>query len=167
VKSFCFSLALCLIAVPCAAQSGNASPKVENVRAMKFVTLANIPSCFTASVEQGDPTTGPSTLMVKGSSGCAVPMHFHTPNEQVVIISGTARVEMKGDPSQVVSAGAFASAPAHHVHRFACVTTCRFYVISDGAFDIHYVDASGNEIPFEQAVKSTAKPATPSTRATH
>jgi len=32
-------------------------------------------------------------------------------------------------------------------------------VISDGAFDIHYVDDSGKEIPFEQAVKSLGKAA--------
>jgi hypothetical protein len=30
-----------------------------------------------------------------------------------------------------------------------------------GALDIHYIDAQGNEIPVERALKGTAKPATP------
>jgi len=29
------------------------------------------------------------------------------------------------------------------------------FLTSDGAFDIHYVDDKGNEIPLEQAVKAT------------
>jgi hypothetical protein len=36
---------------------------------------------------------------------------------------------------------------------FRCTASCTFFITTDGAFDIHYVDASGNEIPVDQALK--------------
>ena len=36
---------------------------------------------------------------------------------------------------------------------------CVVFDVIDGAFDIHYVDAEGQEIPVEQALKPTANPA--------
>lgn len=159
MKLFHVSLLLCLAAFPCAAQSSNSQPKVENVSDMKFVTLPNVPTCFTSAVVYGDPSSGPSTFMVKGTKGCDAPMHYHTPTEQVVMVSGTAQLEMKGDQPHTVKAGAFATTPPRHPHHFTCTSACEFYVISDGAFDVHYIDASGKEIPFELAVKPAAKTA--------
>jgi quercetin dioxygenase-like cupin family protein len=159
MKTFPVCLFLCVSALPCAAQSSNPQPKIENVSDMKFVNVPNVPTCFRAAVEHGDPSSGPSTLLVKGTKGCEVPMHYHTPTEQVVMVSGTARIEMKGDRPRIMKAGGFATAPPRHAHHFTCTSACQFYVISDGVFDIHYVDDSGNEIPFEQAVKSLGKTA--------
>ena len=34
---------------------------------------------------------------------------------------------------------------------------CTFFIASDAAFDIHYVDAAGKEISTEDALKSKAK----------
>src|SRR5215469_7230022 len=163
MKAFYVSVLLCLNAFPCAAQSSNPQPKVENVTDMKFVTLPNVPMCFTSAVVYGDPSSGPSTFVIKGTKGCDVPMHYHTPSEQVVMVSGTAQIEMKGEQVRTVKAGAFAMAPSRHPHHFTCTSACEFYVMSDGAFDIHYVDASGKEIPFEQAVRPPAKTAGGST----
>jgi quercetin dioxygenase-like cupin family protein len=157
MKVFCVSVILCVSVLPSAAQSSNSQAKIENVSDMKFVAFPNVPTCFTGAVEHGDPSSGPSTFLVKGTKGCEVPMHFHTPTEQVVMVSGTARMEMKGDQPRIMKPGAFATAPSRHAHRLTCTSACQFYVFSDGVFDIHYIDGSGNEIPFEQAVKSLGK----------
>jgi quercetin dioxygenase-like cupin family protein len=154
MKTFRIILLFCASAAICAAQSTNPQPKIENVSDMKFAAFPNVPTCFTGAVEQGDPSSGPSTFLVKGTKGCEVPMHFHTPTEQVMMVSGTARMEMKGDQPRIMKAGTFATTPSRHPHHFTCTSACRFYVISDGVFDIHYIDDSGKEIPFEQAVKS-------------
>jgi quercetin dioxygenase-like cupin family protein len=143
----------------CRAQTTEPQPKVENVAEMKFVNFPNVPTCFTGAVEQGDPINGPSTILVKGMKGCEVPMHFHSAQEQVVMIEGKAQMLMRGGTPQVMKEGAFASAPPRSPHDFTCLSTCQFYVISDGKFDIHYVDDSGKEIPFVLAVKSLQKPA--------
>jgi quercetin dioxygenase-like cupin family protein len=157
MKTFYISLVLCASAWLCAAENSNPQPKIENIADMKFVTFPNVPTCFTLAAEHGDPSSGPSTLLIKGTKRCEAPMHYHTSTEQVVMVSGTARIEMKGDQPRIIIAGAFATAPARHPHNFTCKTACKFYVISDGIFDIHYVDDSGNEIPFEKAVKTAAK----------
>jgi len=157
MKACLVSLLLCVNGLLWAAQSGQPQAKIENVSDMKFAPFANVPTCFTGAVEYGDPSSGPSTFLVKGTKGCEVPMHFHTPTEQVVMLSGTARMEMKGEQPRIMKAGAFATTPPRHAHRFTCTSACQFYVFSDGAFDIHYIDGSGKEIPFEQAVKSLGK----------
>jgi len=41
-----------------------------------------------------------------------------------------------------------------HVHQFTCVTACKLFLAIDAAFDIHYVDASGNEISPDDALKA-------------
>lgn len=42
--------------------------------------------------------------------------------------------------------------PSKHQHVFTCVTACVGFVSADGAFDIHYVDDAGKEIPVETAL---------------
>jgi quercetin dioxygenase-like cupin family protein len=159
MKPVLVSLLNCAISLVCTAQSTGPQPKIENVNEMKFVNFPNAPPCLTGAVESGDPSTGPSTFLTKGTKGCFVPMHFHSVTEQVVMVSGTARLQMKGGQPSVMKAGAFALAPAHHPHQFECTSNCEFYIISDGAFDVHYIDDSGKEIPFELAVKTLKKPA--------
>jgi quercetin dioxygenase-like cupin family protein len=156
MKAFYIALVLDVSAFLCAAQSSNQQPKIENISDMKFAAFRNVPTCFTVAVEHGDPSSGPSTVLLKGRKGCEVPMHYHTATEQVVMVSGTARMEMKGDQPRIITAGAFATIPTRHPYSFSCKTNCSFYVISDGVFDSHYVDDSGNEIPFEKAAKPAA-----------
>jgi hypothetical protein len=38
------------------------------------------------------------------------------------------------------------------VHQFTCISACTAFLASNAAFDIHYVDANGTEIPTEQAL---------------
>jgi hypothetical protein len=47
--------------------------------------------------------------------------------------------------------------PGKHVHHFTCVAACIMFVVSDAAFDIHYVDARGQEISPDDAPKSKTK----------
>ena len=157
MKAFRISLLLWASALLCAAQSTRPQPKIETAGDMKFVPFPNVPACFTGAVEDGDPSTGPSTFFVKGTKGCDVPMHFHSVTEQVIMVNGTARMQMKGDQPRILKAGAFAITPSRHPHHFTCTSACQFYVVSGGPFDIHYIDDSGTEISFEQAVKSSGK----------
>jgi mannose-6-phosphate isomerase-like protein (cupin superfamily) len=133
-----------------AAAQGDDKPIIQNAAPGKFQKIPNLPDCVTAAVEQGDPT--------KGASGCRVPWHFHTPNEQLMMISGVGRVETKGEQAVNLRAGGFAYAPVKHVHQFTCVGgPCSFFLHSDAPFDIHYVDQSGNEMSTEQALSTRHK----------
>lgn len=124
---------------------------------LKFAPVPGIPSCATAAPVRGDPSKGPSVLLIKLASGCRVPWHWHTANEQLMIVSGTGTLEMKDGKKLKLRAGTYALLPNHQVHQATCSSNCVFFNSSDGVFDVHYVDQAGKEITPEEALKSKAK----------
>jgi quercetin dioxygenase-like cupin family protein len=123
----------------------------------KFAPLPGLPSCVSGAVQSGDPSQGSSILALKAAAGCRIPWHWHTPVEQVMMVTGSAKVEMKGGRTATLGPGGFALMPSKHVHQFTCISACTAFVYSDAAFDIHYVDANGKEIPLDSAL-SAKKP---------
>lgn len=138
---------MCFLSVA-AQEMGTVRKFTEN----KFVTFPGLPACMLGAVENGDPSKGPSMIALKGAAGCVIPWHWHTPNEQVMIISGKARMEMKGGKSEILAPGTYALMPGKHMHQFTCVSACTGFVHSDAVFDIHYVDSAGKEISPEAAM---------------
>ena len=124
----------------------------------KFQNMPGIPKCLTILVERGDPTTGPAIMLLKMTAGCKVPWHWHTVGEQVMVVSGVGKAEMKGmDKAAMVHAGDFLYIPAKNIHQLTAVTAMTLFNAPEGAFDIHYVDKDGNEIPPDQALGTVAK----------
>ena len=134
-------------------------PGVQNMAGMKFGMVPGMPTCSTGSVQSGDPSKGPSIILAKTAAGCSVPWHWHTPNEHLMMVTGVARLEMKDGKPQTLRAGGYAMMPSRHVHQFLCTSSCTFYVYSDAAFDIHYVDGQGKEISPDDALKAVRKAA--------
>jgi quercetin dioxygenase-like cupin family protein len=126
---------------------------------MKFATVPGLPTCAPGSVQSGDPARGPSIILGKLAAGCAIPWHWHTPNEHVMLVSGAGSMELKDGKPLTLRAGGFALMPSRHVHRFRCTASCTLYVYSDAALDIHYVDGQGNEIPPDAALKAVKETA--------
>jgi quercetin dioxygenase-like cupin family protein len=155
-----FLVGLSVLLIPSALYSQDQpQPVVHSQAAMKLATLPNVPSCVTAAVESGDPTNGPSVILMRFAAGCAAPWHWHTPDEVVMTVSGTLRVDMKDAPKPAyLHAGDYAMAPSHHIHRARCVgaAPCLIFLQSAAAFDIHYVNGAGNEIPLSEAIKPAA-----------
>ena len=118
----------------------------------KLAPMEGLPSCVTMAVESGDPAKGSSVIVFKGTAGCSIPWHWHTPTEHVMIVSGSAKVEMKGGSSATLGPGGYALMPSKHVHQFTCASACSAFINSDRAFDIHYVDANGKEITPDAAL---------------
>jgi quercetin dioxygenase-like cupin family protein len=132
---------------------------LRNVADMQLAPVPGFPTCAPAAVQAGDPAQGSSIIYGELETGCVVPWHWHTPNEHLMIVSGTARAEMKGAAPLVLEAGGFAMMPSHHVHQFTCTTACSLYVYSDAAFDMHYVDGGGNEITPDRALSAVGETA--------
>jgi len=101
---------------------------------------------------------GAAVLLLKVKSGCVVPWHWHTANENLMMVSGSAKAEMSAGANTLV-AGDYLYLAGREVHQFTCISSCLVFDVIDEAFDIHYVDAQGQEIPVEQALKPTANPA--------
>jgi quercetin dioxygenase-like cupin family protein len=127
----------------------------------KYVAFPGVPTCMTGSVQNGDPSKGASVILTKAASGCRIPWHWHTPNEQVMMVSGSAKGEMKDGSPVMLHAGDYLSLPGKSVHRFTCIRACSLFLSSDGVFDMHYVDESGKEITPEEAIKTAAEAKTP------
>ena len=124
----------------------------------KFTTPPGLPTCTKSVVLSGDPSKGSSLMLIKAAAGCVVPWHWHTPTEVLMFVSGRGKGEMKdGSAPVMLHPGDYLSLPGKGVHQFTCVLACTFFLSSDGAFDIHYVDATGTEIPPDQALKPKAK----------
>jgi hypothetical protein len=49
-----------------------------------------------SSLESGDTRTGPSTYILNSPPNCIVPWHYHTAQEQLIVIRGSVLTEMDG-----------------------------------------------------------------------
>ena len=67
--------------------------------------------------------------------------------------------EMKDEKTVTLQAGGFARMSSKHAHQFSCASECTFYVFSDAAFDLHYLDAEGQEISPVEALKKVGETA--------
>lgn len=128
---------------------------------MKFAPVPGLPTCANAAVQSGDPSKGGSILLSKIATGCTIPWHWHTPTENVMVVSGSGHIDMRDSGKSIkMSAGAFASMPSHHIHQFRCAAgPCLLFISSDAAFDIHYVDAQGAELTPDDALKAVKETA--------
>jgi mannose-6-phosphate isomerase-like protein (cupin superfamily) len=127
----------------------------RNVSAMKLMTIPGLPTCAKGSVQSGDPSKGPSVIFAKIPTGCSIPWHWHTPNEHVMLVSGVGRLDMKDGKPLTLTTGGYALMASRHVHQFRCQRgPCQLYIYADVAFDIHYVNGQGNEIPPAEALKA-------------
>jgi quercetin dioxygenase-like cupin family protein len=129
-----------------------ASPVLAAAKSAKFANLPGLPACLTAAVLKGDPSKEAAVILLKLTTGCVVPWHWHTAAEDLIIVSGTGKLTMQDGTVNTVQTGDYGFLPEKHVHQFACTVNCMLYDMPQGAFDIHYVNAAGEEIPAEQAL---------------
>ena len=64
---------------------------------------------------------------------------------------------MDGEKAKTLSQGSYAYVPANHQHEESCLDGCTYYVIREGAADVHYVDAGGKEISPEVALAAVGE----------
>jgi mannose-6-phosphate isomerase-like protein (cupin superfamily) len=102
--------------------------------------------CLKSSLESGDPRTGPSTYILRAPNKCIVPWHYHTAEEQLVVIRGSVLREMVGMPSSTLGAGGFALMPSKKHHQFSCRSDsdCLMIVIFDRPYEIFWLETRGN-----------------------
>jgi len=127
-------------------------PFIKTAQENTFTTSPVLPDCYTYAVERGDPKTGRSVTLSRLAAGCKVPWHVHSANAQVLFVSGTFQLTMKGQQAQILNQGSYAYVPAHHQHQESCLDGCTYYVIREGAADVHYVDGAGKEISPQAAL---------------
>jgi len=156
MKFFAMTMAVLLLASAAMAQEQAMATKPADDN---LVVFPGLPECFKGFPVQGDPFKGAATIYAKASAGCNIPTHWHTAAENLTWIAGLASLKMKGSADQAIGTGTFVHLPGRHEHALRCTTACTMYIVTSGAFDIHYVDAAGKEIPVEQALAAAKEPA--------
>jgi quercetin dioxygenase-like cupin family protein len=96
------------------------------------------PACLKVARENGDPDRGASTFLLEAPSGCVVPPHYHTAEEQLMVVSGDVLTGMEGMAEATLGPGGFAMMPSKAMHWFTCKSkdTCRMFVTFDRKYDI-------------------------------
>jgi quercetin dioxygenase-like cupin family protein len=122
-----------------AAAEERATGAIKPLSSVKFSPDEDV-KCLLSAIETGDPKTGRSTLILKASPGCVVPWHFHTAEEQLIIISGAVLAEMAEHRPTRLGPGGFAVMAGHMAHQFTCrgTSACLMIVAFDRAYDIFW-----------------------------
>ena len=100
------------------------------------------PDCLQFFLENGEMKTGPSTAIMKATPGCVIAPHYHTAEEQLIIVKGDVSTGMEGMKDTVLGPGGFAMMPSKAVHWFSCTKKeeCLMFVTFDRAYDIVWVN---------------------------
>jgi quercetin dioxygenase-like cupin family protein len=96
------------------------------------------PACLKVARENGDPDKGASTFLLEAPSGCVVPAHYHTAEEQLMVVRGDVRTGMDGMAEATLGPGGFAMMPSKAMHWFSCQSKspCLMFVTFDRKYDI-------------------------------
>lgn len=81
---------------------------------------AFFPEGCSIAVLHGDPAQPNADIFFKVPPGYAIPAHWHTSAERMVLVSGRLRVSYEGQDEVVLDAGDYAYGPAERVHEGAC-----------------------------------------------
>jgi quercetin dioxygenase-like cupin family protein len=139
---------------PAATSDSHPAVMIDQPEKAQFQSVPGVPACNTMVGTRGDPSKEPATFLVKMTSGCVVPWHWHRATEEVILLKGTAVAQMKAEKPIVLKAASYSQLPVKHVHRFRCSSkeACYVFVVADAPFDINYVDATGKEITPAEAI---------------
>ena len=75
---------------------------------------------------------------MKATPKCVVSPHYHTAEEQLIIVKGNVSTGMEGMKDTVLGPGGFAMMPSKAMHWFTCKSkdTCLMFVTFDRTYDI-------------------------------
>jgi quercetin dioxygenase-like cupin family protein len=132
-----------LACLPPSLTSGAAQHGIIPLKDAQFSQDEDV-KCLQGALENGNPETGPSTFLLKAPSGCRVPAHYHTAEEQLIVIRGSVTTGMQGMPDVALTAGGFAVMPGKAVHWFSCSgkDPCLMVVTFNQKYDIVWVDVN-------------------------
>jgi quercetin dioxygenase-like cupin family protein len=119
------------------------SPKPGVVRPLSEIKFApdDDVKCLAGVLENGDPVSGASTFLLKATPSCVVTPHYHTAEEQLIVVRGDVATGMEGMPEMVLGPGGFAMMPSKQSHWFTCKSkeACLMFATFDRTYDIVWV----------------------------
>jgi quercetin dioxygenase-like cupin family protein len=89
------------------------------------------------AVLHGDPAKPNVDVFLKLPANSAIPDHWHSSAERMVLVAGELHVTYKGQPKVVLKAGDYAYGPAKLPHSASCAssTPCVLFIAFEAALD--------------------------------
>ncbi|MEO7793469.1 MAG: DUF4437 domain-containing protein [Thermoanaerobaculia bacterium] len=134
---------VCLAGVAAAfAASEAAKPITMAADQMKWVANPAATGVMTATV-WGDPEKGAHGAFHKFTAGFSAPLHTHTANTKVVVLSGTMSMTGEDGKEMKFPAGSFYTQPDTFKHVTMCLagSDCLVYLEADAKWDLKPVGA--------------------------
>ncbi len=105
---------------------------------MKWTAMPDAPAGITSVVLWGNPGKGPSGALHKFPAGFSVPLHHHTADHRIVVLSGTMIFTPEGGSATRLPAGSYAYFTGKVKHTTACdaASECEVLVDAHGAWDV-------------------------------
>ena len=119
------------------------TPVTMTPEQMKWVPNASAPGVWTA-VAWGDPDKGPHGAFHKFNPGFAAPLHTHTANTRIVVLSGTMVMVSADGKEMKFPAGSYYEQPNTYKHVTKCEagSECLVYLTADAKWDMKPVETS-------------------------
>lgn len=91
------------------------------------------------AVLHGDPSKAGADVFFRVPGKAAIPVHWHSSAERMVLVAGRLRVTYDGQAPVTLEAGTYAYGPARHPHEGRCESTepCVLFIAFDGPVDAH------------------------------
>lgn len=108
---------------------------------LKWVPNADAPGAMTATA-WGDPGKGPHGAFHKFPAGFVAPLHTHSADLRIVVISGTMTMSGEDGKETKLPAGSYFYQPNTYKHVTKCEagSECVAFVVANGKFDIKMVE---------------------------
>lgn len=130
-----------LVAVGSGAASA-AEPALSRTMTDADLSWGPCPPVFPAGCEiavlHGDPAAPNADVFFKVPANYAIPHHWHTSAERMVLVSGEMHVTYDGQPTAVLKPGTYAYGPAGAPHVADCrdAGPCVLFIAFEGPVDV-------------------------------
>lgn len=99
------------------------------------------PTPFPAGCEiaplHGAPAKPNADIFLRVPAGFAIPAHFHSSAERMILITGRLEVKYRGSPAAMLEPGSYAYGPARLPHKATCLAAqaCTLFIAFEGPID--------------------------------
>lgn len=103
-----------------------------------------MPTGCEIAVLHGDPAKPNADVFFRVPGGAAIPAHWHTSAERMVLVSGEMKVAYAGQKPTTLRPGTYAYGPPKATHDATCTGTaaCVLFIAFEGPVDAHPAAAS-------------------------
>lgn len=110
--------------------------KIQPFENAHYKNTKDLP-CLGNAVEDGNPDTEASTVLIKMEKGCAVEWHYHTAESQLMIVEGELTVQTFSTPTATLGPGGYFLIPSKERFQYSCgkKSRCVFFIALDRPFD--------------------------------